>query len=304
MCCYNADLAGFGPTWSNLAVVASTARRTHTIENASKTRTRTVMRLQNKIAIVTGAGQTPGTTMGNGRATAIRFAREGAKVLVVDRDETSAAETAALILEDGGVAEVFVADVSVEPDCEAIIAACLSHFGELNVLHNNVGIGSGDSNVTHLEVEHWDRIMDVNLKSMFLMCKHALPAMRTSGGSIINISSVAAIAATGMLAYKTSKAGVIALTEHVAFGNARHQIRCNCLLPGLINTPMAIEGYSASTGKSRKEIIAARDARVPMGAMGTAEDVASAALFLASDEARFITGAALPVDGGQSIRIG
>ncbi|MEX1236677.1 MAG: SDR family oxidoreductase, partial [Pseudomonadales bacterium] len=165
---------------------------------------------------------------------------------------------------------------------------------------------TGDGGVTRLEEATWQRILDVNLTSMFLTCKHTVPVMRDQGsGAITNISSVAAIASTGMLAYKTSKAGVIALTQNVAMGNARYGIRANCIMPGLMNTPMAIEGYSQSQGRSREEVIAARNARVPLSAkMGTAWDVAYAALFLASDEAKFITGATLPVDGGQSIRIG
>ncbi len=263
-------------------------------------------RLEGKTAIVTGAGQTKGETRGNGRATAMLFAAEGAKVLLVDRDEDSALETRSLINREGGIAEVVTADVSVESDCAMIMDKCVQTFGKLDILHNNVGIGFRDSNVTRLEESDWQRIMDVNLKSMFLTCKHAIPKMKENGGgAIINISSVAAIASTGMLAYKTSKAGILALTQHVAIGNARYNIRANCILPGLMNTPMAIEGYAGMQGKSREEVIRERDARVPLNhKMGTSEDVAYAALFLASDEAGFITGVNLAVDGGQSIRIG
>jgi NAD(P)-dependent dehydrogenase (short-subunit alcohol dehydrogenase family) len=264
------------------------------------------MRLEGKVAIVTGAGQTPGETMGNGRATALLFAREGARIIINDLDRLSAQETATMIRDNGGTCEVVIADVSLEDDCSRIIATSLTQFGQIDILHNNVGIGFRDAGLTKLSEENWDRIMNVNLKSMFLMCKHAVPPMRESGrGVITNISSVAAIASTGMLAYKTSKAGIIALTQHVAMGNAKHGIRANCIMPGLMNTPMAIEGYSASLGQPRSEVIAARDARVPLGhKMGTADDVAYAALFLASDEAKFITGVNLPVDGGQSLRIG
>ncbi len=264
------------------------------------------MRLKDKVAIVTGAGQTPGETIGNGRATALLFAREGARVLVVDINEDSARETSEMIATAGGESEVCCADVSIEEDCVAIINKSVSAFGTLDVLHNNVGIGTGDASVTKLIEADWQRIMDVNLKSMYFMCKHSIPEMRKqSNGAINNISSVAAIASTGMLAYKTSKAGIMALTQHVAMGNAKYGIRANCILPGLMNTPMAVEGYSKSLGKSREEVIAMRDARVPLGSkMGTANDVAYAALFLASDEAKFITGVNLPVDGGQSIRIG
>lgn len=264
------------------------------------------MRLENKVAIVTGAGQTPGETIGNGRATALLFAREGAKVMLTDRDLTSAEETARIITEEGGECFPFEMDVSKESDCADMVETCMSRYGRIDILHNNVGIGFRDGGITSLEEENWDRIFDVNLKSMYLTCKHTIPIMRQQqAGVVINISSVAAIASTGMLAYKTSKAGVIALTQNVANGNARHNIRANCILPGLMNTPMAIEGYSQMQGRTREDVIAGRDKMVPLGnKMGTAWDVAYAALFLASDEAKFITGVNLPVDGGQSIRIG
>lgn len=264
------------------------------------------MRLDNKVAIVTGAGQTPGETIGNGRATALLFAREGAKVLLTDRNLQSAEETARMITDEGGDCRAFEMDVSSEADCEAMVKACVDTYGRIDILHNNVGIGFRDSSVTRLEAENWDRIMDVNLKSMYLTCKHTIPVMRgQGGGSIVNISSVAAIASTGMLAYKASKMGILALTQHIANGNAGHNIRCNCIMPGLMNTPMAIEGYSQMQGRSREDVIASRDRMVPLNAkMGTAWDVAYAALFLASDEARFITGVNLPVDGGQSARVG
>ncbi len=264
------------------------------------------MRLEDKAAIVTGAGQTPGETIGNGRATALAFAREGASVLVCDRDFASAGETVVMIREAGGTAEAFEIDVTTESQCREMAAACLRNFGRLDILHNNVGIGAGDGGVTSLDEANWQKILDVNLTSMFLTSKHVLPIMREQeSGVILNISSVAAIASTGMVAYKTSKAGVIALTENIAMGNARYGIRANCIMPGLINTPMAIEGFAASQNRPREEIIAARDKRVPLrNKMGTAWDVASAAVFLASDEASFITGVTLPVDGGQSIRVG
>ena len=158
----------------------------------------------------------------------------------------------------------------------------------------------------HLKEEVWDQIFDVNLKSMYLTCKHALPLMREQrSGSIINISSIASICSVGMLAYKTSKAGVNALTHSVALGNAKYGIRVNAILPGLMETPMAIEGNVQSRKLDRETVIQERDAQVPLGRkMGTGWDVAQAALFLASDEARFITGVLLPVDGGQSARIG
>jgi len=264
------------------------------------------VRLKDKVAIVVGAGQTPGETIGNGRATAVLFAREGGKVLLVDRNLESALETKAMIEEEGGTAAAFEADVTRESDCESLVRACLSEYGRVDVLHNNVGIGGGDAGPTHLTEDAWQRIMDVNLKSVFLTCKHTLPVMREQGsGSICNISSVAAVCSVGIIAYKTSKAGVNALTQSMAIGNARYGIRVNAIMPGLMNTPMAIEGISRARGVRREQLIEERNAMVPLSAqMGTAWDVAYAALFLASDEAKFITGVVLPVDGGQSARIG
>lgn len=263
-------------------------------------------RLEGKTAVVVGAGQTPGETIGNGRATAVLFAREGARLLLVDKRIEAAEETQKQIHGEGGAAEVFGADVSREQDCRALAAAALERFGRIDVLHNNVGIGAGDRGPVHLEEEVWDRIFDVNLKSMFLTCKHMLPAMRAErSGAIVNISSIAAVCSVGMLAYKTSKAGVNALTHALALGNAKYGIRVNAIMPGLMNTPMAIEGNVRALGIERDEVVRRRDAQVPLGAkMGTAWDVAHAALFLASEEARFITGAILPVDGGQAARIG
>lgn len=267
------------------------------------------MRLADKVAIVVGAGQTPGETIGNGRATSILFAREGARILLVDRDSESARETQTMIASDGGSATVFEADVTQEDDCSALAAACVKEFGRIDVLHNNVGIGTGDGGILHLDVDTWRRIIDVNLTAMFLTCKHVLPHMREQGsGSIVNISSVASLATNGVsrqLAYKVSKAGVNALTQQIAMGSARYGIRCNAILPGLMNTPMAIEGISAARDIAKEDLVQLRDAVVPLRAkMGTAWDVANAALFLASEEAYFITGVLLPVDGGQSLRVG
>jgi len=264
------------------------------------------VRLKDKVAIVTGAGQTPGETIGNGRATAIMFAREGARVMLVDRDAERARETEQMIADEGGVTTVFEGDVTREDDCRAMAVACVEAFDRIDVLHNNVGIGTGDAGATHLELDAWKKIMDVNLTGAFLACKHVLPQMRSQGsGSIINISSLASIASTGMLAYKVSKAGLNALTQQIAMGNAKYGIRCNAILPGLMNTPMAIEGFSEARGIPRDALIKARDSMVPLGAkQGSAWDVANAALFLASDEAQFITGVLLPVDGGQSIKVG
>jgi NAD(P)-dependent dehydrogenase (short-subunit alcohol dehydrogenase family) len=264
------------------------------------------MRLAGKTAIVAGAGQTPGDTIGNGRATAILFARHGARVLVVDRDVESAEQTAAMIREEGGECRVFQADVTREADCRGLVGACASAWGRIDILHNNVGTGLGDTGITKLAEEVWDRIYSVNVKSAYLTCKHALPVMRAQGsGVILNISSIASVCSMGLLAYKTSKAALNSLTHALAMGNAKYGIRVNAILPGLMNTPMAIEGHVAARGVAKQDLIKFRDALVPLGArMGSAWDVAHAALFLASDEAKFITGVLLPVDGGQSARIG
>ena len=262
-------------------------------------------RLEDKIAIVVGGGQTPGDTIGNGRATALRFAQEGASVLVVDKRMDSADETVAMIEREGGRASSYAADVTVEQACQSILSTCVERYGRIDVLHNNVGIGAGDSGPTKMRIEVWDNIFDTNLKSIMMICKHALPIMREQGsGAITNISSVAAVCAVGIVAYKTSKAALNAFTHALATGNARYGIRANVIMPGLMNTPMAIEG-NVALGNDRDEVIARRDARVPLGAkMGTGWDVANAALFLASDEAGFITGVCLPVDGGQAAKIG
>jgi NAD(P)-dependent dehydrogenase (short-subunit alcohol dehydrogenase family) len=264
------------------------------------------MRLKDKVAIVVGAGQTPGDTIGNGRATAILFAREGARVALVDRNYESALETQALIEAEGGECFVFRAEVTNQEDCQAFVQAAIDAFGRVDVLHNNVGIGASDDEILSLSEQSWDRIITVNLKGMFLSSRSVLPVMRRQrSGSIINISSIAAICSTSLVAYKTSKAGVNALTHQIAMENAKYNIRANVIMPGLMNTPMAIEGILQSREITREELIRKRDAMVPLGRkMGTAWDVAFAALFLASDEAKFITGVMLPVDGGQSARIG
>ena len=263
-------------------------------------------RLEGRVAIVTGAGQTAGETIGNGRATTLAFAREGARVLAVDRRLESAAETAEMVRAEGGVCEAFAADITSEESCREIASYCQATFGRIDVLHNNVGIGHGDAGPTSLTEENWHRIMDVNLTGPWLVCKHVLPIMRAQNrGVITNISSVAAIASTPMLAYKVSKAGLNALTEALAGSNARYGIRVNAIMPGLIDTPMAIEGFSASTNRSRDEVRAARAGLVPLQrAQGSAWDVANAAVFLASDEAGYITGVLLPVDGGLHIKVG
>ena len=264
------------------------------------------MRLKGKTAIVVGAGQTPGTTIGNGRAMAILFAREGADVLCVDRDGARAAETAAMIEKEGGKAGSLEANIVKAGEADAIIAAAKARFGHIDILVNNVGIGGGDAPAHKIDEAAFDRIVNVNLKGTMLMTRAVLPVMREQGeGAIVNISSLASIAGGIQIAYEVSKAAVNRLTTSVAQSNARYGIRCNAILPGLMDTPMAVAGIAQASGQDQEAVRQARNARVPLGGrMGTAWDTANAALFLASDEAQFITGVLLPVDGGMSVRIG
>jgi len=264
-------------------------------------------RLAGKTALVVGAGQTPGETIGNGRAIALLFAREGAGVFCIDRVGERARETAAMIVEAGGRAEAFEADITRPGACAAMIAAAEAAFGTIDILVNNVGIGGGGDGPAHrLEEAAFDAILAVNLKGLWLAIRAALPAMRERGaGAIVNISSLAGIAGGQQLAYEVSKAAVNRLTTSVAQANAAKGVRCNAVAPGLMDTPMAVAGIAAARGETPQTVRAARNARVPLrGRMGTAWDTAHAALFLASDEAAFITGVVLPVDGGMSSRIG
>ncbi len=267
------------------------------------------MRLEDKVAIVIGAGQAPGVTdaIGNGRAVALLFAREGAKVQAVDRHLEAAEETAALARADGGEAAAVAADVTDEAAVRAAIEACTARYGRLDILHNNVGISveGGDAPITEIETDAFDRSVAGNLRSVVYTCKHALPIMRAQGaGAILNISSTAALEDYPWVAYKASKAGLIAMTKQIAIQNAEYGVRANVILPGLMDTPMAVDRRAEVWGRPRAEVAAERDAKVPLGHMGTGWDVAYAALFLASDEAKFITGVALPVDGGKTSRIG
>lgn len=265
-------------------------------------------RLSGKVAIVIGAGQSPGTGMGNGRATAMLFAREGAKVLAVDRDPASAAETVGLIRGEGGIAEAFQADVTREDQLKQCIADCVTRWGRIDVLHNNVGISvaGGDASPTEITEAAFDRIMAVNLRGVVMACKHALPVMREQkSGAIVNISSMAAIDNYPWVTYKASKAAMIAYTRQLAILNAPYGIRANVILPGLMDTPMAVDTRARAFGRTRDEVAAERDAKVPLRQkQGTGWDIAYAALFLASDEAGFVTGAVLPVDGGASCKVG
>jgi NAD(P)-dependent dehydrogenase (short-subunit alcohol dehydrogenase family) len=264
------------------------------------------MRLKDRIAIVVGAGQSPGEGVGNGRATALTFAREGAKVLCVDRNLKSAEETVALIGQNQGTAVAFRADVTKDAELGAMVADAHARWGRIDILHNNVGvsISGGDAELLDLTEEAYDRCMAINLKSVILACKHVIPIMREQkSGAIVNISSMAAITTYPYVAYKASKSAMIAFTEQLAYQNAKYGIRANVILPGLMNTPMAVDTRAREFKKTRAQVEAERDAKVPLrGKMGTGWDVANAALFLASDEANFITGVTLPVDGGASVQ--
>ena len=265
------------------------------------------MRLEGKTAVIIGAGQSPGEGIGNGRATTIRFAQEGARILAVDRLLASAEETAAMA--EGSECVPFEADVTEERTLAAAIAAAEQRWGRVDILHNNVGvsIAGGDKPLEELTEDAFDRVCAINLRGTIMACKHALPIMRRQrAGAIINISSVAARENSyPLVTYKATKAAMIAFTEQLALQNASYGIRANCILPGLMDTPMAVDTRARASNRSRAEVAADRHAKVPLrGQMGTAWDVANAALFLASDEANFITGVALPVDGGALVRVG
>jgi NAD(P)-dependent dehydrogenase (short-subunit alcohol dehydrogenase family) len=266
------------------------------------------MRLKDKIAIVVGAGQSPGEGMGNGRATVLRFVEEGAKVLVVDNNLSSAEETVAMArARSSAECTAFEADVCKESTLAAMAAGCRARWGRIDILHYNVGvsIAGGDAPLEEITETAFDRIATINLRGAIMACKHVLPVMRAQrSGAIVMISSVAAWEQYPNVVYKATKAGMIAFTQQVAIQNAQFGIRANVILPGLMDTPMAVDTRARASGKSRAHVAAARDARVPLRhKMGTAWDVANAALFLASDEANFITGVALPVDGGALVHI-
>lgn len=257
-------------------------------------------RLKNKVAIVIGAGSV-GPGWGNGKATAVLFAREGATVFAVDMNPQAVSETRQIIEEEGGQCDIHTADVSRSDEVRKMVDRCIAVFGRIDILLNNVGIVEVGGPVDASE-ESWDRVNNVNLKSVFLTCKYVLPHMeKQGGGSIVNISSIAAIRYTGVpyLSYSSTKAAVLQLTQSVALEYAERNIRANAILPGLLNTPMIVESLKeAYAGGDVDEMINIRNAQCPMKKMGDAWDVAYAALYLASDEAKYVTGTQLVVDGG------
>lgn len=252
------------------------------------------LRLENKVAIVTGGGSRA-AGIGNGRAAAILFAREGAKVLIVDNKAGPAEETLAAVTKEGGEAEVFIGDVTSAADCRGMVERAVSRWKRLDILDNNVGI-EGRATVVSVTEEDWDRVMAVNVKSMMLTGKYAVPAMAAGGGgSIINISSISALRPRGLTPYSTSKGAIIALTRAMAIDHAKDGIRVNCIAPGPMYTPMVYSGGMSEEVRERRKRAS------PLGIEGTGWDIGYAALFLASDEARYITGATLVVDGGVTI---
>jgi NAD(P)-dependent dehydrogenase (short-subunit alcohol dehydrogenase family) len=248
------------------------------------------MRLKNKVALITGAGS------GIGRESALLFAREGATVAAVDIDERAARETADLIEQAGGWAAAVRADVSKAEDCEAMIACAESELGRLNVLFNNAGImHSADDDALSTDEAIWDLTMNVNAKGVFFGCKYGIPALRRAGGgSIINTASFVAKvgAATPQIAYTASKGAVLALTRELAVIHARENIRVNALCPGPLKTPLLMKFLDTEAKRQRRLV------HIPMGRFGEAKEIAAAALFLASDESSYVTGADFMVDGG------
>ena len=263
-------------------------------------------RLKGKTAMVVGAGSI-GPGWGNGKATAAIFAREGAQVFCVDRNGAAAEETVNIIKSEGNRAAAFTADVSRGGDVEAMVAACLKAHGRIDVLDNNVGIAEMGSVVEVTEAE-WDRVFAVNLKSAFLAMKHVIPVMqKQGGGSIINISSIASIRHIGIsyVSYGATKAAMNQMTRTTAVEFAADYVRVNAILPGLMKTPMVEHSAGLAASYANGDVDAmwrARDAQVPMGHMGEAWDVANAALYLASDESKYVTGIELVVDGGLTCR--
>ena len=242
------------------------------------------------MAIVTGAGSS-GPGIGNGKATAVLFSREGAKVLLVDREEERVQETQAMIKEEGGEASIFLGDVTDSEHCRLMVEAVVERYGRLDILDNNVGI-SRRGTVVEISEQDWDQVMAVNVKSVVLCSRYAIPKMiGGGGGSIINIASIAALRAHSSTPYTTSKAAVIGLTMSMAADHGRDKIRVNCIAPGLVYTPMVAPRMDDTLRDRRKTA-------APLDTEGEAWDIGYAAVYLASDEARWVSGIVLPVDAG------
>ena len=261
-------------------------------------------RLAGKVAIVTGAGSV-GPGWGNGRATAVLFAREGARVLAVDRDADALFETLATVREEGGEVVPHDCDVTDSDQVRGMVQAALERFGRLDVLVNNVG-GSRAGGPVELPEEVWEAQIAVNLTSVYLGCKHAIPVMREGGGgSIVNTASASGLRWTGaaQVGYAAAKAGVIQLSRVVAVQHGPDGIRVNTVVPGQLHTPMVeVRLAGQRAGGDVEKLLAQRQARIPLGFMGDGRDTAAAALFLASDDSRFVTGTEIVVDGGMTAR--
>ena len=252
--------------------------------------------LDGKVAIVTGAGARA-DGIGNGRAAALLLARAGTKVVCVDRDFELANRTVEMITQQGGEATAVTADVTAAEECQQIVNTALEHFGALHILDNNVGIGSRAS-VVEEDPGYWQKVMDTNVGSMFLMGKYAVPAIADSGGgAIVNVASISALRPHGLTAYSTSKGAVIALTKAMAVDHANQGIRVNCVAPGPVFTPMVDRG-----GQMTEQQRETRKQAAPLGIEGSGWDVGNAVMFLVSDQARYITGQTLVVDGGVTLR--
>ena len=253
-------------------------------------------RVEGKVAIVTGAGSTPGPGIGTGKASAVVLAREGASVLLVDLHPDRAELTRQMITDEGGRAEVFAADVTKAAECEAMVGAAVDAFGTLDILVNNIGLASLGT-VVDTEEDVWDRALDINLRTAFLASKYAVPVMAAKGaGSIVNVSSISALRGDGTAAYSAAKGGLLALTVDMAYAHGRDGIRVNAIAPGHITTPMV---HSVSAPGPRADYMdQLRSEAGLLGTAGTGWDVGWAAAFLASDEARWVTGAVLPVESG------
>jgi NAD(P)-dependent dehydrogenase (short-subunit alcohol dehydrogenase family) len=262
-----------------------------------------VNRLSNKRAVVIGGGQTDGETIGFGRAICLMMAREGAHVLVVDRDNASADQTKKLILAEGGKASTAIMDITDDTACRRLPDQIKSSLNGIDILVNNVGI-LGHATISNTSPEYWDHVMAVNLRGMWMTCKYVLPLMvdQDSGGSVINISSTGALQGEAV-SYCVSKAGVNALTRSISSGHAKFDIRANAIMPGVIDTPMGVDGHVRESGIERSTYVDQRNARVPMRYKGSAWDIAHLAVFLGSDESRYISGTEIRVDGALMVHM-
>ena len=261
-------------------------------------------RLAGKVALVTGAGSV-GPGWGNGRAIAVRFAQEGARVYGVDREPERLTETARLVSEAGGTFVGGTCDVTSSASIADMVARCMAEFGRIDVLVNNVG-GSAKGGPVEMSEEVWDAQIDHNLKSVFLTCKHVIPHMLAQGsGAIVNISSTSGLRWTGaaQIAYAATKAGVIQFSRVLAVQYAKQGIRVNTVVPGQLHTPMVeVRLAGQRAGGDVEALLRQRQARIPLPFMGDGRDTANAALFLACEESRFVTGTEIVVDGGMSVR--